>query len=190
MNATEFEYRNQRWIHLALVGLAFGAYVFDPVDIVWALVEQRPNARALERIFFAVGTLLAGSGAALRTAANRSAVPSASARVKKHLGSVLYAVGVGSLAPAWGFAILTAGELALAIRLSFYERGEECPHGAAAPRESWISAMRPEAAKWGLFLTMIVFTAVLIDRVADVLALMSLLTAAALNWRSYCRPAA
>jgi hypothetical protein len=38
----------------------------------------------------------------------------------------------------------------------------------------WKKAFRREPAKWGLFLTMIIFTVLLVDRVAEVLALASL----------------
>lgn len=186
MKATGFEYRHQRWIHLSLVGFAFGTYFFDRVDAVWALVQREPDSRGVERILFAVATVLVGCGAAMRTSVNRSPSLSLSARLERHLGAVLSAAGIGSLAPLWGFVILTAGEAVLALRLFLYESAHGDGILPAEPAGSWISAMRPEAAKWGLFLTMIVFTAVLIDRVADVLALVSLLTAAALNWRSYC----
>ena len=184
MKATDFENRHQRWIHLVLVGAAFSTYFFDGVDSVWAMVEHQPNARALERMLFAVATVLVGCGAALRTSASRLRSPS-----KMHLGSVLYALGIGSLAPLPGFAILAIGETVLATRLYLRELNSGCEQRAGETMRSWASAVRTEAVKWGLFLTMIVFTAVLIDRVADVLAAASLAIAAALNWRSYCRTA-
>jgi hypothetical protein len=188
MKASGFEYRNQRWIHLSLVAAAFGVYAFDPVNLVWALVQHQPDAHALERALFAVATVFAGSGAVLRTLANRFTVRSSGSSLRRHLGSVLFALGIGSLAPLWGFVTLAAGEAVLATRLLLYERNLTCAHRPGVPAPSWASAVRTEAAKWGLFVTMTVFTAVLIDRVADILAVASLLTAAALNWRSYCRP--
>ncbi len=186
MKATGFECAHQRWIHLALVGVAFCMYFFDPVDVVWALVRHKPDARTLERMLFAVATGLTGCGAAMRTAANRAQMSSLSARVERHLGSVFYAVGIGALAPLWGFLILVAGEAALALRLFQRESAPDVGPWSSEAAGSWASAMRPEAAKWGLFFTMIVFTAVLVDRVADILAVASLLIAAALNWRLYC----
>jgi hypothetical protein len=45
--------------------------------------------------------------------------------------------------------------------------------------------MREESAKWGIFLTMVVFTSLLIDRVAELLAVASLLVWAALNYSTF-----
>jgi hypothetical protein len=38
---------------------------------------------------------------------------------------------------------------------------------------NWKQALRQESAKWGLFLTMIIFTVLLVDRVAEILAVAS-----------------
>lgn len=42
-------------------------------------------------------------------------------------------------------------------------------------RPTWGRAFRQESAKWGLFLTMIIFTILLRDRVAEILAAISVL---------------
>jgi len=45
----------------------------------------------------------------------------------------------------------------------------------------WKRAFRQESAKWGLFPTMLIFTVLLVDRVAEILALASLLLWLLLN---------
>jgi hypothetical protein len=113
------------------------------------------------------------------------------------LGNLLVALALGSLAPLPGFVMLVAGQVFLDFRL--VRRAEDDLHRAAHPQQTHppvprllpsfrpclpskgdapISkqAFRQESAKWGLFLTMIVFTVLLIDRVAEVLALASLLS--------------
>jgi hypothetical protein len=53
---------------------------------------------------------------------------------------------------------------------------------------NWKRAFRQESAKWGLFLTMIVFTVLLVDRIAEILALASLLLWLLLNLPLFNRP--
>ena len=197
MKATEFEFRHQPLLRFLVVGTAFLTYLFDPVDVVWRIVEHRPDARLLERLYFAFATALIGAGAALCTAAVASApiTPENSGRRPRirpsgHIGSVLFAVGVASLAPFPGAVILLLGESLLALRLILLERSfghDRDPRPASPP--SWLRAMREESAKWGIFLMMIVFTWLLIDRVAELLAVASLVVWAALNFRSFRRRA-
>jgi len=192
MKATEFEFRHQTLFHLIVVGAAFFTYVVDPVDIVWAAVERRPNARLLERLCFALATALIGAGALLRTAAVASepvkfqnGEQGSGIRPSGHIGSVLFSAGVASLAPYSGAVILLLGEFVLALRLILLERswGREQDPSAASPT-SWLGAIREESAKWGIFVTMVVFTWLLIDRVAEYLAIASLVMWAALNYKT------
>lgn len=191
MKATEFEIRHQTLLRLLVVGAAFSTYLFDPVDVVWRAVEHRPDARLLERLCFAFATALIG--AALSTAAVASAQAKREnggrgPRIRRAgpIGSVLFAVGVASLAPVPGAVILVLGESVLALRLILLERSSGREQNLpGAPHASWLRAVREESAKWGIFLTMVVFTSLLIDRVAELLAVASLLVWAALNFRSF-----
>jgi len=177
MKATDFELRHQTPVHLTLVTAAFLTYLVDPDDMVWKLVRGEPHARLLERLLFAVATVLIGTGSWLRTRAlveggsELSGQPTRRegfSRVltyPQHLGNLLFSIGLASLAPLWGFVLLAAGETVVVIRLIGREE---------AIREQ-------EAGKWGLFVTMIVFTLLLRDRVAEVLAVLSFVTWAVLN---------
>jgi hypothetical protein len=198
MKATEFEFRHQTLLHLLVVGAAFLTYLVNPVDIVWEVVEHQPNARLLERLCFALATVLIGAGALLRTAAIASELPKREnsdrgqrLRSSGHIASVLFSVGIASLAPLPGAVILLLGESVLALRLILLERsfGRDQDPSAASPA-SWLGAMREESAKWGIFVTMVVFTGLLIDRVAESMAIASLVIWAALNYRTYPHRAA
>ncbi len=198
LKATEFEFRLQTLLHLLVVGAAFLTYLFDPVDIVWAVVEHRPDARSLERLCFAFATALIGAGALLRTAAVASeqtkredSVGGRRIRPLGHLGSVLFSAGIASLAPLPGAVILLAGESVLALRLILRERslGRDRDFSTASPT-SWLKAVREESAKWGIFVTMVVFTSLLIDRVAESMAIASLMIWVALNYRIFRHRAA
>ena len=57
-------------------------------------------------------------------------------------------------------------------------------HGPARGFGPWSKAIRQESAKWGLFLTMIVFIYLLKDQVAEVLAGLSFLVWVVLNRRT------
>jgi hypothetical protein len=92
----------------------------------------------------------------------------------------LYAIGLASLAPMWGSVLLIGGESMRILRLSRYEsalskarkplehRSARAMHGKPdEPAPQWGPAFRLQVTKWGVFLTMIVFTITLADGVAD-----------------------
>jgi hypothetical protein len=195
--ATQFEYRHQLLMHILVVAAAWLTYLANPTDVVWALVQHRTHARALEQLLFAIATLLIGSGAALRTwagACDSSKRRSGSLRrhpnYARYAGSLLFSIGLASLVPLPGFIILVAGEAVLVLRLALLERSfDAMPGSADLPAWSLSNALRAESAKWGIFVTMIVFTLLLIDRVADVLVLASLAVWAVLNRGSIRRRA-
>jgi protein-S-isoprenylcysteine O-methyltransferase Ste14 len=216
MKATDFEYRHQTLIHLLIVGVAFLTYLIDRDDIVWALVRGQSHPRLLERLLFAIATVFIGAATVIRTwagaypdrckselgSATRRDGPYRYLRYPRQLGSLLYSIGLGFLAPLPGFIFLIAAEAMVALRLM---RREEALRRAEAARpasanetqtlasrqpvlllgQAWKESLRQESAKWGLFLTMIVFTLLLQDRVAEVLAGVSFLVWVVLNCRSF-----
>jgi hypothetical protein len=114
---------------------------------------------------------------------------------RQYLGDLLYAIGLGSLAPFWGFVILVVGETLRVFRLiqrenaraqNFQTRPSPTSRPLAAPvaeelHPKWGRALWQEAVKWGLVLTMIVFVITLKDRLAEVLAAASFLIGLLLN---------
>ena len=131
MRATDFEYRHQTLLHLLVVGLAFLTYAFQPDDIVWALVKHHTIYRTLlERIVFGIGALEILGSAGLQTWANAYRLTAVNAdpllasggvyrRLENliYVGRLLFASGIGLLAPISGTVILLAGEVALVVRL-------------------------------------------------------------------------
>jgi len=124
-------------------------------------------------------------------------------RYPEQLGNLLFSMGLGFFAPASGFVLLLTGEAIVFFRLIRREqefRSAET-HQAANPNSTpllvlqggpvstcgpmWSKAFRQESAKWGLFLTMIVFTILLRDRIAEALAGLSFLVWVLLNFGSY-----
>jgi protein-S-isoprenylcysteine O-methyltransferase Ste14 len=205
MRATDFEVRHQTLLHLLVVALAFLAYAVQPDDIVWAFVKHHTIYRTLlERLVFGTGALVVLCSAILLTWANAYRSPRADAenplvacdgpyRYFQHpvyFGRLLFALGIGLLAPMAGTAILLTGEVVLVLRLLVRERERpmadtlrqyrirvqeflpsfRSPFPAQGLPPNWKKGFRNEASKWGLAVTMIVFTLTLRDRVAEFLA--------------------
>jgi protein-S-isoprenylcysteine O-methyltransferase Ste14 len=125
-------------------------------------------------------------------------------RYPEQLGNLLFSIGLGFFAPLLGLVILVTGEAIVSLRLVRRERALRSA-GTPEPADSnstqllpsyrrpapnnfaptWKKAFRQESAKWGLFLTMIVFILLLRDRVAEVLAGLSFLVWVLLNYRSF-----
>jgi hypothetical protein len=217
MKATDFEYRHQTLLHLLVVGLAFLTYAFQRDDIVWVLVKHHTIYRTLlERIVFGIGAFEVLCSAALQTWAHTYLfwaedveMPSpARDRIYPRLqdliyvGRLLFALGIGLLAPISGTVILLLGEVSLIARLFVrnsdptslpaLRRDGIVPPLLPAQRVSakWRYALRKEASKWGLAITMIAFTLTLRDRLAEILAGASFLLWLALNLSDFLRPTA
>ncbi|HEX4810976.1 MAG TPA: hypothetical protein VH325_18705 [Bryobacteraceae bacterium] len=195
MRATKFEVRHQVLIHQLIIACAFLTYLFDRDDIVWKFVKESPASRELERTSFVIATVVLGAAAGISTwaSAYRNQDLRANSKQSSHtgpyryfryphsMGDLFYAIGLGSLAPVEGFVILLAGEAIRLLRLTLSD--DELKYNTTRTDRQWSGAFRIEAAKWGILLTMIVFTITLNDRVAEVLAGTSALVWMLLNAR-------
>jgi hypothetical protein len=193
MKATEFEYRHQALVHQFIVCAAFLTYFIDRDDIIWRFVKNSAAPHGLERSLFivAIAFIAAGAGICTWARAYRRSTSTGrdSLRHPLSLGDLLYAIGLGSLAPLSGFLVLVGGEAFRLFRL--IQRADDHAQNAGPPlslfpaanerRLQWKSAFRQEAVKWGLLLTMIAFVMTLKDRVAEVLAIASLLVGLLFN---------
>jgi hypothetical protein len=203
MKATDFEYRHQTLVHQFLVAAAFLTYLVDREDIVWRFVKDSSAPRGFERFFFIVATVFIVAGAAICTCARVYRRPESAIGVEsyrhlhrsRYFGDVLYAIGLASLFPLWGFIILVAGEALRVFRLIQREDPRTrnllqhtlptvsplIPPAAQEFHSGWGKVFRQEAVKWGLFLTMVVFVITLKDRLAEILAAASFLIGLLLN---------
>lgn len=203
--ATGFERRHQMLIHLLIVGAAWSTYVIEKDDVVWRFIKDHgAAARPLEHLSFLAATLLIGLGAYIctwadvrlitgrRTTQTREEVrdPSSSRRkdvLRLHyFEEAVYALGFASLLPLAGFIILILGELIRLGRLSlsYQVSPENSPHLRVVGGANWAAAIRLEFLKWGIFVSMVVFTITLIDRHADVLIAATFLLWIFIDWRS------
>ena len=125
MKATDFEYRHQTLVHQFMVAAAFLTYFVDRENIVWRFVKDSSAPRGFERFFFIVATVFIVVGAAICTYTRvyprpESAIGMESYRHlhrSRYFGDVLYAIGLATLFPLWGFIILVAGEALRVFRL-------------------------------------------------------------------------
>ncbi|MGA2902641.1 MAG: hypothetical protein ABSD98_02330 [Candidatus Korobacteraceae bacterium] len=209
MKATDFEYRRQTLVHQFIVAAAFLTYFVDREDIVWRFVKDSSAPRGFERLFFIVATVFIVVGAAICTSARvcrrrGSAIGMESYRHlhrSRYFGDFLYAIGLASLFPLWGFIILVAGEALRVLRLIQREDPRArnlllhmlptalplIPPAAQEFHSGWGKAFRQETVKWGLFLTMVVFVITLKDRLAEVLAAASFLIGLLVNTPIFSR---
>ena len=166
---------------LILVVAGFLTYLVQPDDIVWALVRDTSKPRVFERLLFAFAAALMGGAALIRTRAlvhpDRKRTSDA-----ETLGDLIFTIGLAFFAPISGFIILMAGETMIFYRL--------IRHKATRLQDSetsWTDALKKESGKWGLFVTTIVFVVVLNDRLAEILAGLSVFIWVLLNFLPFRR---
>ena len=203
--ATGFERRHQMLIHLLIVGAAWSTYIIEKDDVVWRFVKDRGAAtRPLEHLSFLAATLLIGLGAYICTKADfrliswrtttqsgdkvrdRSSSWWKDVLLLHYFGEAVYALGFAWLMPLAGFIILILGELIRLGRLSLSHQvsPKNSRHLLVVGGANWAAAIRLEFLKWGIFVSMAVFTITLIDRHADVLIAASFLLWIFVEWHT------
>jgi len=203
--ATGIERRHSMLIHLLIVGAAWSTYIIEKDDVVWRFIKDHGTAtRTLEHLSFLVAALLIGLGAYICTRADFRLIswrtttqsghdirdPSSSwwkdAILLHYFGEAIYAFGFASLMPLAGFIILILGELTRLVRLSLsHQISPENSRDLLIVRgANWASAIRMESLKWGIFVSMALFTITLIDRHADFLIAASFLVWIFVEWHT------
>jgi|ERR1700677_3094790 hypothetical protein len=183
---------------LLLAGLS--TYLIDPDDVVWRFIKTTPQPRLLEHILF--GTAAAALGLSLLLEVNQSTQKgSLDARgthlYREALTRLLQAIGIGSLLPLPGFLLLVIGNTAAPLLL--HRRGmlpgdassAVCTDGTSRPLrgpepgsfsvERWKTLLSRHIGTCCAFFSMVVFSIVLIDRVADVLFAITALVSVAVG---------
>jgi hypothetical protein len=173
-------------------------YLISPDDVVWHFIKTAPRARLLEHALFAIAAAMLGFALLLEINANPHTENQEShgrPRVTATVASLMQAIGIGSLLPLPGFLLLVVSDLLAS--LLFYDRKSigEVPE---VERDSRRGQRPLQAFRWkdalfnhiGLclaFLSMAIFSVLLIDRVADVLFAMTALVSIAANCRLLVR---
>ena len=181
---------------LLLVGLS--TYLISPDDVVWRFIKTAPHARVLEHALFGVAAAILGFALLLKVKA--SANPEnqhnhGRSRITATGASLLQAIGIGSLLPLPGFLLLVLGDATATLLLYGRDSIAEDPSAELDSRRDRSSL---QASRWGIalathiglcfaFLSMAIFSVVLIDRVADVLFALTALVSIAANSRPFLR---
>lgn len=98
------------------------------------------------------------------------------------IARILFALALGLLVPLAGTVVIVGGETLLVYRLWVRNRERRRVADGYSARH-WGEALRRSASKWGLALSMILFTLTLRDRIAEIGAGASVLLWLALNFR-------
>jgi hypothetical protein len=176
LSVTGDSLRSMLRLALLLVGLA--TYLVTPDDMVWQFVKSMPQARLLEHLAFGFAAILIGVALLLKIQASASITLSPT---KTMVANVLQAAGIGSLLPLPGFLLLVFGDLSISL-LSRERQSAIHRNAYNVQSTSWTDAIAEHIGLCCAFASMMVFTIVLIDIVADALfvssAIVSLLASA------------
>lgn len=169
-------------IVLLLVGLS--TYLVSPDDIVWRFIKTAPHARLLEHLSFGFAAFLLGIALLLKIRAGAN-----TDRHKAHdlplrggnLANLLQAIGIGFLLPLPGFFLLVFGEAGIILLLSkrppvreqFVTASELHQNRGNSRAANWKGAVITHLGLCCALTSMIIFSIVLVDRVADVLFTMT-----------------
>jgi hypothetical protein len=181
-------------VRTALLVVGLSTYLISPDDVVWRFIGTSPHARALEHALFGIAAAILGFALLLKVKA--SAHPQnqdslGSSRITA-VANLLQAIGIGSLLPLPGFLLVVLGDVAASLFLYGSHSTAEDPRAELEPRRvsgplrafRWRNALATHVGLCFAFLSMAIFSVVLIDRVADALFAMTALVSIAAN----CRP--
>ncbi len=182
------------YIRMVLLVAALFTYLISPDDVVWHFIKMSAHPRVLEHIFFGIAASMLGISLLLELAASAQAEAQDvqdSHCTRATLSRLLQSIGIGSLLPLPGFLLLVIGNVVVSLSLhrGHQTAGDVKPGMYLQRAKSTLRALRWRntlATHIGLclaFLSMVAFSIVLIDRVADVLFATTALVSIAANLR-------
>ena len=191
--------RSSMIVRTALLVVGLSTYLISPDDVVWRFIGTSPHARALEHALFGIAAAILGFALLLKVKA--SAHPEnrdshGPSRITGTIVSILQAIGIGSLLPLPGFLLLVLGDVIASLLLYGRHSTAEEPRSdgedsrrARGPLQAfrWRDALATHLGLCCAFLSMAIFSVVLIDRVADVLFAMTAFVSVAANSRPFLR---
>ena len=185
-------------VRAALLLVGISTYLIFRDDVVWHFIKSSPHPRLLEHISFGIAAGILGFALLLKVkaGAHRDSLDRrGSSRITVVIASLLQAIGIGSLLPLPGFLLIVLGDVAVSLLLDDRHSTEEDLGVERDSRQDrrplrifrWRNALATHIGLCFAFLSMVIFSVVLVDRVADVLFAMTSLASIAANSRSFLR---
>ncbi len=166
-------------LRAGLLLAAVSVYLVAPDDVVWRLVRNAAHARIWEHLCFAAAAAMLACALLLKLLiAARARRGHCGSRTRAVLANLLQAAAIGSLLPAAGFVLLMAGDLCISLFVPV-----ALPAVELVPAQAlrWSEVFRANLALGCAFVSMLIFSVVLIDRVADVLFAITALVSLAMT---------
>jgi hypothetical protein len=185
-------------VRAAMLLIGLSTYLISPDDVVWSFIKTAPHPRVFEHALFGIAAAILGFALLLKVKA--SAHPEnqdshGSVRITAAAASLLQAIGIGSLLPLPGFLLVVVGDAVTSLLLygnhsaTEIHRAERDSRRRRRPLQAlpWRNALAKHIGLCFAFLSMTIFSIVLIDRVADVLFALTALVSLAANSRPILR---
>lgn len=174
-----FAIRNAFLIHGVIVILCWLMYLSDPEDVVWHFIKDSAFSRPLEHLAFGLAALCIACGICLGAWPGGSQInwvgQTTAAIRRRAIGEILHVIGIASLLPLAGSLALIGSESARSIHFARWKLAalnSQPVHSAAvhnvASDSLFLGALRHVAGICA-FLSMLVFSITLRDRLADTL---------------------
>ena len=167
-------------LRVVLLPASLATYLVSPDDIVWRFIKLSPHARLLEHLAFGAAAALLGVALLLKLQAGSRGGASVTPAI---FANLLQAVGIGSLLPLPGFLLLVLGDLAISLLFRTQQpkiEDDSQPSNTATST----AALTGHIGLTCAFASMVVFSIVLVDRVADILFAASALVSLAVTLRN------
>jgi hypothetical protein len=180
------EFSHPFLIHGLLVVAAWLTYFVDRDDIVWRSIRGSTHPRLLEHIGFALAAAAIGAGILLgswRTDKDSTSAGWTVASIhRRSLGEILHGIGIAALMPLPGFLLLATGETIRSLRYARLKMrtAQASPGPPAFPvsrRTPYQRLVLSQGFAWCAFASMLVFSVLLVDRVANYLFLATMILA-------------
>jgi hypothetical protein len=179
----------------ALLAAALSTYLVSPDDVVWRFIKGAPHARLLEHAAFATAAAMLGIALVLKMRASAYAGEQGiydPNRTRAVASNLFQAVGIGSLLPLPGFLLLVVGDLGISLLLRGRRPVPEEPTAAGPDsrhlsQARWRHALATHIGLCCAFISMLFFSIVLVDRVADALFATTALISVAASSRGALR---
>jgi hypothetical protein len=195
--ANVLELQRPYLIHGLVLLFGWDTYLLDRDDVLWRFIRHSPQSRLLEHLSFGGAAAAMGIGILLgcwRTDRDYRAEGWTQGVIRRRCaGEILHGIGLATLVPVAGFVLIVCGETIRSLRYARLkvriarEHGGGVPGGipiTAPPGPAWKWLVLSQAGMWCAFVSMVIFTIILIDHAADrmfgITMLVSIATRAAL----------